>query len=68
MPPVQRSPSFSMSSSWLPFIILDIYSAPRFVTPGPMAEVMLEVDDFKGRSVHELAANSWKLTTCHSVC
>jgi len=27
-PPVQRSPSFSMMSSWLPFVILDRYNAP----------------------------------------
>jgi len=33
-----------------------------------MAEVMLEVDDLKGRSVLELAANSWKHITYHSVC
>jgi len=34
----------------------------------PVAEVRLEVDDLKGRSVHELAANSWKLITYHRVC
>jgi len=32
-----------------------------------MAEVMLEVDDLKGRSVHELAVDSWKLITYHRV-
>ena len=32
-----------------------------------MAEVMLEVDDLKGRSVNELAANSWKSHTYHKV-
>ena len=29
---------------------------------------MLEVDDLKGRSLHELAANSRKLITYHRVC
>jgi len=33
-----------------------------------MTEVMPEVDDLKGRSVHELAANSWKLITYYRVC
>jgi len=33
-----------------------------------MAKVMLEVDDLKGRSVHELAADGWKLITYHRVC
>jgi len=50
MPPVKRSPSFSISSSWTPFIILDKYNPPSCVMP--MAAVMLEVDDLKGRSVH----------------
>jgi len=45
------------------FVILDRYTAPSFV----MAQAMLEVDDLKGRSVHELAANGWKLITYHSV-
>jgi len=30
--------------------------------------VILEVDDLKGQSVHELAANSWKFITYHRVC
>ena len=34
----------------------------------PMAEVVFEVDDLKGRSVHESAADSWKLITYHWVC
>jgi len=33
-----------------------------------MAEVMLEVEELKGRSVHGLAANSWKLITYHRLC
>jgi len=33
-----------------------------------MAEVMLGVDDLKGRSVHELVADSWKLINYHRVC
>jgi len=33
-----------------------------------MAEVMLEADDSKGRSAHELAEDSWKLITYHVVC
>jgi len=32
-----------------------------------MAEVMPGVDDLMGRSVHELATNSWKLITYHWV-
>jgi len=32
-----------------------------------MAEVMLEVDDLQGRSVHELATDSWKLIIYHRV-
>jgi len=31
-----------------------------------MAEVMLKVDDLKGRSVLELNGNSWKHITYHS--
>jgi len=33
-----------------------------------MSEVMLEVDDLKGRSLHELAADSWKPINYHRVC
>jgi len=34
-----------------------------------MAEViLLDIDDLKGRPVHELAADSWKLITYHRVC
>jgi len=69
VPPVQRSPSFSMSSSWLPGLLLsliDMYNAPSLLWP--MADAMLEGDDLKGRSVHELAADSWKLITYHRVC
>jgi len=38
------------------------------VCSGSWLEVMLEVDDLNGRSVHELAADSWKLITYHTVC
>ena len=30
-----------------------------------MAEVILEPENLKGRSVHELAADSWNLITYH---
>jgi len=33
-----------------------------------MAEAVLEDDDLKSRSVHELAVDSWKLITYHRVC
>jgi len=32
-----------------------------------MAEVMLEVDDLKGRSVHELATDCRRIITYHRV-
>jgi len=33
-----------------------------------MAEVVLEEDGLKGRSIHDLAANSLELITYHRVC
>jgi len=57
-----------MSSSWLPGLLLSLIDVTLQVLLWPMVEVILEPEDLKGRSVHELAADSWNLITYHRVC
>jgi len=68
LPPVQRSPAFIFHVIYFASLLLSLIDITLQVVVCFMAEVMLEVDDLKGRSVLELAANSWKHITYRSAC